>query len=642
MRITTPPIPQCFETVHKETERLLNPKLESQEVALAHKALAQNLRFIEQHLKQKSLREKISQSPQQKDFLLRLDKVSNIKGDQKELLSSKETAKKCHDLISIVVQPTEKKTGPLQKAKETIQKFGQKVETKIEAEVKERIGKAVKEEPSQKFKKVVQEIKIPKEAIQTLDTTIEALEENLSSRKRSCLSSQRLVFAMRSYLVFNIAHIDQVLLEHRPFCLAPLFDDITAEKPSLNCIGLLVTSLLQDHQEFVDKLLYSHILKALNNFYSTFESAGNEHPNLLPELLDKAFRAMHAHKEGKSIPSQEKKPTEETIASMLGGVALPIFFPNGIEEAVDDLINLKLFEALPGVSSLLPDTFKKLPDLPGKEGLKKKIEKKLETEICEKTKEALPKLPLLAGKGIVKIANDKEMQQRMLVVIYRKVSQALTTLSEEKLKPTKNRKELPPEIKKSLTESIALTLNDVASGSDRTSRFVRTFSPQIAEQLTKVVENAANISSVDMAEEIFCLSTEPVQKYLLRRANEKKPRLPRKEKLDRFNKEIASKIQDLFEIVWKQTKTDVEKLSENAIVAIVQKAFHYLQELFTYIALRLFFAIAQPEEFLETKRKETEAFHESFDLEYILETVFGFISEHGKSYLIESERSSTL
>jgi len=234
------------------------------------------------------------------------------------------------------------------------------------------------------------------------------------------------------------------------------------------------------------------------------------------------------------------------------------------------------------------------------------------------------------------MAHDKEMQERMLVVIYRQILKALdkiSTLKEMELKPSKHT--LPPKTKASLTESISLALNDIASGSDRTSRFVRKFSLQLAEYLTKMVEESlADTSSVEMAEDLFCLSTEALQKYLLRRASKKGPQVPRKEKLDRFNKELASRLQNLFPIVWNQVKTTpTEKPDKNKITEIVQKALHYLREAFKYIALRLFFTIAQPEKFLETKRKEAEAFHETFDLERILESAFGFISEQGESYL---------
>jgi hypothetical protein len=644
------PLNQCFEAVNMQTERLLKQKLASQEVDLALKAIKETLHSIEQQLKQEDLREKISQNPKkQKEFLLCLDSVFRIEGKQEGLLSIKESAQNCQKVIDKIERPEQ---GVFQNIKLKFEELGkglkgaikevrETVEAKVEVEAGKRIEKAMQEKPGPTFKKIVGENEIPDEVVDKLDKRIDTLEKKLAKRERSCLSCQKLVAATRSYLVFNIAHIEFVSLENRLSFLAPLFDDITAEEPSLNCAGFLVSSLLQDHKEFVDKLLYQHILDAMHNFYRTLEKAENEHPNLLPELLDKGLRAVHAHKEGKGAPAEKKRLTEDTISSSLGEVILPTFFPEGLEEALNGLIGLNLFEALPGISVLLPDIFKKFPDLPGKKGFKETVEKQLEAKIYEKTKQALPKLPLLAGKGIVQVANDKEMQTRFLVVVYRKVLKAFDMLSIPKEKrgtPTKN--ELPPKIKESLTESISLTLNDIASGSDRTSRFVRRFSSQIAEELTKVAEESfTDTTAADMAEEIFCLSTDAIQKYLLRRASKKPPSIPRKEKLAEFNKQIASKIQNLFTIVWNQVKTKPGKPNENKIAEIVQKALHCLREAFKYIALRLFFAIAQPKEFLETKRKEAEATHETFDLERLLENVFGFISKEGKSYLVKSERS---
>jgi len=440
-----------------------------------------------------------------------------------------------------------------------------------------------------------------------LDAKIEKLENALADKKQTLTASRETVEAIIRYFTYHIVDIEKVAVEQRLPFLSHLFENMCSESPTPNGIGRTVLLFLRDHADFVKKVLYANVLNMMKNAYKKASEIETSHPFILFELIYKGLEAIHAHKGDESSQIvQGEKSSQELFSSILRDCIFPMFFPHG----VDDLI--------------IPDIFTSGPNFPGKKGPKEYLLAKIKKLLDEK-------IPPFVGEKIAEAVRDPATKTMVLVKIYRKIVRAFNSLSDLAEIPPVTERSIPEEMKTSCINAISNSLTDIATGPDRTSRFIQTFSTQLAERLMWFLELVlAETTPVDAVEELFCFAAGSAKKYFSRRTGFKAPSLPSAQKLTNFKEQLRLNIEDLFSIIWSQIRSN--SLPLETFTDVVREIIRHIKDACIYLVLRLFFAITQAKDFLEMKRQEAEVMCDNLTLEPLLskaaDSILGLRTEY--------------
>ena len=699
-----------YKTLLEQTSSQLTSKaITDKETKLALSVIQNNLNTLQDTFTAADLKKKISEKPEELQKIEPiLQEILNLKKDTEELAPILAAAQRCKEAISTIKQASSpnKLTAFFESAKGTANQLAGRflgTAKKVVEEmrdtlrhtgttatemVQEEALKTIAGSPGKILRSLLSSgIQIREEEEQKLNITITELEKRLMSQEETISSLKGLASELSQFLVKNIVDIHGIPIEHRQSIFSYLFEDITQPVPSPNWIGTPVTILLEDHAEFVEKVLYANMLNIINNAYNKVGEIEKNHPHLLFDLLYKGLDAIHNTPMGMSASeiAQTRRPTQEVFSSIVKEVLIPIFLPDQID------------------SFIIPDIF---ANIPGKEYIKEELythaKNFFETQ-----------LPQLFGNQIVKIADNKETKTRLLTEIYNRVNEQFEKFCkppESRITQTKQedpeshkspkvrRKVVVPEsTKKSCTDAISACLEDIATGSDRTSRFIRTFSPQLAKQAYALLEEMlSNTSVLELVEKGVCIVSEQTRRQLsqqgvmaptshlivetpstvielqevssaeilstvseqeplqeeevsasslgeessviesqeaasadiLSTVSEEEPvSLPQSEiKLQQCKEQLESNIKNMFTSLWNKEKAKIttKGVTPRTLKAWARKAVKYLESGFKYIGLKLFFMITQIKDFLETKRKEADKTGEALELNSLLNDVGEF------------------
>ena len=472
---------------------------------------------------------------------------------------------------------------------------------------------------------------ISTEEEEKFSTKINELENRLISRKKTVSFCHSLSFAMTEYFVYNITKINAVPPEQRPSFLSRLFTDYTSPTPSPTPLGTLFTTLLNDHPDFVENVLYVNLLNMAVNAYESLDRLQEEHPFLLFELLHKGLEAAHIHtQEGtwtqsKEFPAFRAQAAGEKFSLTTAQIILPLLFPKGSENLI------------------IPDIFM---NFFGKEAIG--------SWISERVKRAFAtKVPAALGKGVEKISKSERMRMALLVKIYNKLIKALDKIDEKQSDETlgtplsknaaskEETKYLPKETRQACVNALSQCLKDVSTGHDRTSVLLHSFSTPLAKKIVRMVEGAlSDTSPSDGAEEVLSLVVESIASALRRRAQPRQRSAHDRQKLESVQNAFHSKMTALLKNIWKQKKPGLSQegdASDQKIKDKIKEGGKNVAKAVRNIGLRFLCAVMGAKKFVKQKTIDAETIFDSISIDSIFSIISDFVMDIEKEYPITPE-----